>query len=212
MNKKLKRTLHLLFIVFFISPLLVQFIDTKDLELQSYLWISIIILVYLALYFSSFFFVSIHITTKGSLWKGIIYFLFWNLLCEGLRLGLILIFQGHPRMLSFQEINWFTFGAGDFLNNSLVMLLAIFVRVILKSNNDQKVKADLLLQQEKQELAFLKAQLNPHFFFNTLNNIYSLFYTGSKQAPVALMKLSEIMRYIMYEAKTETVPLSQELT
>ena len=53
--------------------------------------------------------------------------------------------------------------------------------------------------------------MNPHFFFNTLNNIYSLVYKKSDEAPAALMKMSEIMRYMLYDSKAEKVPLEKEL-
>jgi two-component system LytT family sensor kinase len=61
------------------------------------------------------------------------------------------------------------------------------------------------------ELSFLKSQVNPHFFFNTLNNIYSLAVIGSDQTAPAIMKLSSIMRYILTETQTNLVPLQNEI-
>jgi len=61
------------------------------------------------------------------------------------------------------------------------------------------------------ELSFLKSQVNPHFFFNTLNNIYSLAVIGSEQTAPAIMKLSSIMRYILTETQTNLVPLQNEI-
>lgn len=70
-------------------------------------------------------------------------------------------------------------------------------------------------EQERQqlltELAMLKTQINPHFLFNTLNNIYSLTSRKSDKAPEAVLRLAEIMRYLLYESSTDTVPLSREL-
>lgn len=60
------------------------------------------------------------------------------------------------------------------------------------------------------ELRFLKAQMNPHFLFNTINNIYSLTVLKSDKAPEALMKLSQLLRYLLYECHTQ-VPVSKEL-
>ena len=69
-----------------------------------------------------------------------------------------------------------------------------------------------IIQDHKFELELLKAQLNPHFFFNTLrNNIYSLVYKKSDEAPAALMKMSEIMRYMLYESKAEKRPSRKEI-
>lgn len=62
------------------------------------------------------------------------------------------------------------------------------------------------------ELALLKSQINPHFFFNTLNNLYSLTVEQSPQAPDMIVKLSEMMRYTIYEGKKEWVPLAEEVS
>jgi LytS/YehU family sensor histidine kinase len=61
------------------------------------------------------------------------------------------------------------------------------------------------------ELSFLKAQINPHFLFNTLNNIYSLAIIKSDQTPNAVMKLSNILRYITDDARQDFVPLQNEV-
>jgi hypothetical protein len=69
------------------------------------------------------------------------------------------------------------------------------------------------LQKEKStaELAFLRSQLNPHFLFNTLNDIYSLTYQKSEQAPEAVLKLSELLRYMLREGTEDFMPLAQEI-
>jgi two-component system, LytTR family, sensor kinase len=61
------------------------------------------------------------------------------------------------------------------------------------------------------ELSFLKSQVNPHFFFNTLNNIYSLAVVRSEKTAPAVMKLSSIMRYILTETERDLVPLRNEV-
>ena len=66
-------------------------------------------------------------------------------------------------------------------------------------------------QRLQLELKYLKAQLHPHFFFNTLNNIYSLaLYQSEKTAPM-VEKLSQLMRYIVYNGKEDRVPLQKEI-
>ncbi len=57
----------------------------------------------------------------------------------------------------------------------------------------------------------LKSQINPHFFFNTLNSIYSLAIIKSDRTPEAVLKLSELMRYIIYDTERKVVPLSKEV-
>jgi len=61
------------------------------------------------------------------------------------------------------------------------------------------------------ELSFLKAQINPHFLYNTLNNIYTLCITGSENAAESIMKLSNIMRYVTDESEADFVSLQQEI-
>ncbi|PZR28071.1 MAG: histidine kinase [Citrobacter freundii] len=75
--------------------------------------------------------------------------------------------------------------------------------------SNQKKQAELLQQNKEAELLFLRSQVNPHFLFNTLNNIYSLVYEQSPKAPDAMLQLSELMRYILYEKK-ELVSVSRE--
>ena len=62
------------------------------------------------------------------------------------------------------------------------------------------------------EVDTLKTQINPHFFFNTLNNLYSLTITKSKKAPEMVLKLSDIMRYTIYEGAKDRVTLREEIT
>lgn len=66
-------------------------------------------------------------------------------------------------------------------------------------------------QQTEIELSVLKSQVNPHFLFNVLNSIYSLSLRKSDQTPEVVMRLSEILRYMLYEAKHAFVPLKKEI-
>ena len=70
-------------------------------------------------------------------------------------------------------------------------------------------------QLEKQavvaELYYLKSQINPHFLFNTLNNIHTLVYKQAPSAPDAVMQLASLMRYMIYESNASTVPLTREM-
>lgn len=66
-------------------------------------------------------------------------------------------------------------------------------------------------EQLRSELNFLRAQVNPHFLFNTLNNLYTLTLTQDRRAPQMVAKLSELMRYLIYDSSTTRVKLSREL-
>jgi two-component system LytT family sensor kinase len=90
-------------------------------------------------------------------------------------------------------------------------IYAVFINFTIRLFETQKLKADLINQSQASELALLRSQMNPHFLFNTLNNIYSLVYKKSDDAPEALMKLSSIMRYAIYDSNTDKVLLEKEV-
>jgi LytS/YehU family sensor histidine kinase len=73
------------------------------------------------------------------------------------------------------------------------------------------VKEVLIRKNLQTELALLKAQLNPHFLFNTLNNIDVLIEKNANAASAYLKKLSDIMRFTLYDTQEEKIPLQQEL-
>ncbi len=85
-----------------------------------------------------------------------------------------------------------------------------FAYLIRSLQQDEEVKT-LKEQQLVTELNYLKAQLQPHFFFNTLNNIYVLAIRGSKDTAPMVAKLSQMMRYIIYESGSTQVQLDQEV-
>lgn len=101
---------------------------------------------------------------------------------------------------------------------SLFISAFIAVTTLLKLSKSWFVVTDLdnkLLDSEKQkvqiELKALKAQINPHFFFNTLNSIYSMALDKDQRLPGTILQLSDLMRYFLYEAKADFVPLKKEL-
>jgi hypothetical protein len=72
-------------------------------------------------------------------------------------------------------------------------------------------KEQLEKQAVEAELYYLKSQINPHFLFNTLNNIHTLVYKQAPAAPDAVMQLASLMRYMIYESNAPTVPLTREM-
>lgn len=77
--------------------------------------------------------------------------------------------------------------------------------------NEKRRNEELEKTQLRTELNFLKSQIQPHFFFNTLNNLYALVIKKSPNAPDVVLKLSEIMQYILYEAKEPNINLLNEI-
>jgi len=85
--------------------------------------------------------------------------------------------------------------------------IAVMQRWLYTERTNQEIQNEKL----NTELSFLKSQVNPHFFFNTLNNIYSLAVVGSDQTATAVLKLSSIMRYILTETQVDAIPLPNEV-
>jgi len=98
-----------------------------------------------------------------------------------------------------------------FLYSLLSIGLSTSITTVQKWQKDTQIREQLEKEKVSSELSFLKAQINPHFFFNTLNNIYALTILDVETAREALHKLSRMMRYVLYETKEGTVRLSQEM-
>ena len=92
-----------------------------------------------------------------------------------------------------------------------VKIMVDMTRVYIKSIKTEKEKYRLEIEKINIEKQFLLAQLNPHFFFNTLNNIYGLIITQDKSAEKMVLDLSKIMKYTLYENGKDKVPLENEL-
>lgn len=92
--------------------------------------------------------------------------------------------------------------------------LPTFLFFLIKMTKERFVQENRLIKLEKEkgvaELNFLKAQMNPHFLFNTLNNIYSLSQNNSENTSEMILKLSEILDYTIYECQAARVPMSKE--
>ena len=93
----------------------------------------------------------------------------------------------------------------------LILAISTSIKVTEQWYANEKERKEIQTQKLSAELSLLKQQINPHFFFNTLNSIYSLASRKSEKTPEAIIKLSELMRYIIYESDKEFVPLRKEL-
>lgn len=92
-----------------------------------------------------------------------------------------------------------------------VIIIGIAFRLIRMWYQKQQSAQTLARDKLQAELNMLKSQIHPHFLFNTLNNIYALSLQQSEQAPEMLVRLSEILHYLLYECREETVELQREI-
>jgi len=98
----------------------------------------------------------------------------------------------------------------DFLSLLLVLILSSAYSASTISRKKEYLESVKNIEDLSSEMKFLKSQINPHFLFNALNNIYSLTLTGSSEASKMILKLSEMLRYILYECNDSYVSIEKE--
>lgn len=110
-------------------------------------------------------------------------------------------FHGHEERFEFLELHEYGKHLSQFL---MVFIFSLMLRILGRWRQTEKEKLNA-------ELSYLKAQINPHFLFNTLNSIYSLAIQGSEYTATAVVKLSEMMRYVTTEANKDFVSMEKEI-
>ena len=125
-------------------------------------------------------------------------------------------FPGRAPVVDFDPFTpvFRTYFQREILTNVSVVVVAFAYRLLLLWFQQEKIRKDLENQKLQAELSFLKMQVNPHFLFNALNNIYSLaVMEKSKKTGDSVMKLSELMRYVLYEKEDaeNKVSLNKEI-
>jgi sensor histidine kinase YesM len=118
-----------------------------------------------------------------------------------------LAFEGkHPNFLN------------EMIAEFILVLVFLIITTLIKFTRDSLALQDATLRIREierenvvSELRALKAQINPHFFFNTLNSIYSLSLDKSDKTPELILRLSELMRYIIYETSDDNVSMEKQL-
>lgn len=95
---------------------------------------------------------------------------------------------------------------------NVMIVFGSFIASLLNYSNNQRKKAEkLAYEKQAMELRFLKSQIKPHSIFNMLNNIYTLAYTKSDQAPEAILRLADMLRYVTDECQVDSIPIEKEL-
>ena len=123
--------------------------------------------------------------------------------------GIILANQVDDSKASFWVINY-NFWFADVLR--FILWAFVFYLVFSWFFEQWKIIQTIKSKKIKAELALLKDQINPHFFFNTLNNLYSLIKSDPDKAQEYVLKLSDMMRFTIYKGKEEMVTLDEEVS
>ncbi len=140
-------------------------------------------------------------------------FIFANLLLlaamVGLRVQLNLLFPDidERAFLRNEERSWF-FGA--LVTSIAVLVVSTFYQILDNRYANEQRNLAIIQEQQEAQLQFLRAQINPHFLFNTLHNIYSLAVVKSDKTPDMVLRLSNLLRYVVYDGRAEQVELKRE--
>jgi two-component system, LytTR family, sensor kinase len=214
MKKRYKILIHLAFWVYIFNQTLLSIAQMSEKGYVPYEEYTIYPVTTLLTFYAVFFTLGLLFSSKKKLVPALVLVAVLVLLIP-LRIGIEYMFwkyigMSHIKSGSKLEITpqWW------FYSLRLVIIFgiyALFMKLAIEWFETQKLKSALLLEKKSSELALLRSQVNPHFLFNTLNNIYSLVYKKSEDAPEAVMKMSFIMRYMLYDATTDEVLLEKEI-
>ena len=105
----------------------------------------------------------------------------------------------------------FSYSIDMMIGELYVITFVTAIKITMDWLQEQKRVTALEKTQLETELLFLRTQVSPHFFFNTLNNIYSLAIEKSDKTPKLILRLSELMRYLLYETKSKRQSLEKEI-
>lgn len=161
------------------------------------------IIVYVNLYF-----LFPNYLTQKSIWWHILSLAMFALIITPIRIVVFyLLYSNQPDIQSYFIDNQYNI----FLSSFFVGVTSTIFNIMRDWLNNQRVRQELHSRTLQSELNFLKSQINPHFLFNTLNNLYALTLKKSDLAPEIVLKLSEMMRYMLYECNEREVPLQKEV-
>ncbi|MFC3196580.1 sensor histidine kinase [Parapedobacter deserti] len=181
---------------------------------------AIIILLYgilnIGIFYIHYFFINPHLIGNSNYWRAALYMAGVLVVSIAVKYGVALYFE--DVILQYRDdenrekvLTPVQYAVAALITGLFFMLLSTAVYVISSNVRHREHRKNLENEKLMAELAFLKSQINPHFLFNSLNNIYSLAYQKSEKTPEAVLKLSEIMRYMLYESNEDTVLLDEEI-
>jgi len=204
--------IHVLFWLLVLGFYVIFFGRKNSNYLQTFFFVGLLMPVTIGTtYFLNYYLVSRYLMKEryGIFLLYFIYTLIGSLLMEMMIAMLTFIVMAEARIKDMSPASIDIF----FLLTSLLMVVffGVAVKMLLHWRTSKEDYQKLMRDKVETELKFLKAQLNPHFLFNTLNNLYYLTTEKSDKAPQAILQLSEMLDYVMHSSKSVFVPLEREL-
>lgn len=148
---------------------------------------------------------------KKNLLRSFIYGLFIAIIAGSIGLRILTWSMGEDCFGNQNEVSPFDIVLFMSFIGFITGVVALVIKGFITWFDEIKLKENLLEKNHEMELALVKSQLDPHFMFNTINNIDVLILKDAAKASDFLNKLSEIMRFMLFETKTDTILLSKEI-
>ncbi|WP_209330205.1 sensor histidine kinase [Lunatimonas salinarum] len=191
-----------------------------DLPMEFWVKQFLILTILIWSFYGNILYVAPKFLFRGNYWQYLFIVLFAGL-------AFVLILQKYDSWVEFSRLMHEAFRPGQpyvprpksytwdivfYMQYALSIGISTSIAAVHKWQLEDIVRRQLEEQKKLSELSYLKAQINPHFFFNTLNNIYALINFDVEQAKTALLKLSRMMRYVLYETEKDKTFLSAEIS
>ena len=196
---------HVAFWIFiYLDEILSLFSITPALEAETLKMFPFEIMGDLFLVYINLYVLIPHLLLKNKLWKYLgtsILFVFMNLLL------MIYLYYEPP----YELPPMISFIVNTFVTNASLVAMAVCIKIFKIFTKNRERLQDLQFQNLQSEISLLKSQVNPHFLFNALNSIHVLSRTQPKHASEAILQLSDLMRYQIYDCNTELIPLKNEV-
>jgi sensor histidine kinase YesM len=203
----------IVWIVLFFFPFLFRGRESETMNLPDYLRFFIMLAGALAVFYANYIYLVKLFLFQRHVWL--------YLLCNLLLFAAVIstthllvsfiprpetVFQGHEYRIPF-----YFFIVGDFIKYIFLTVLSVALKATSSWYQIDTERKELEKQRSEAELQNLKNQLNPHFLFNTLNNIYSLIAINGEQAQESVHKLSRLLRYMLYDSAQAFVTLGKDI-
>lgn len=204
--------LYLLLLAIMLGVASIQIGKTQSSSILSYFYLYLLlILPNIFSFYSFYFYLFSRFLAQRKILNLILFGIFVCLLSAifGCLISIFIYEISQPVFSNPQEL--FILNLSLFLIAAIHGGIALVIRGFVNWFDEIKLKEELAAKHYEMELSLIKSQLNPHFLFNTINNIDVLISKDSEKASDYLNKLSSILRYMLYETKTERIPLSEEL-
>lgn len=199
--------IHILFWMVFLTALVI--LDRKELDIVTNLMSNFVLTIFFAgiAYVNILYLIPHYLFTRKT-FLYVVFLIMGIVLITPVYISIqLLIYRHYPDKINL----YYTNISSIILLEVFVAIISLLYAIIIDWMKKRSEVLELYTTNIETELNFLKTQINPHFLFNTLNSIYALALKKSDEAPDLILKLSEIMRYMLYDCNEDSVPLDQEI-